>query len=355
MLKKILFCIALMSIFYSCSSNKEKDKEENDKVTEIADDKPVEVKAKLLEYQDFNYELISNGTIAALNKADLRFQSQESIVKIHVKNGQRIAKGQKLAELDRFKLENSMEQAQESLEQARLDLQDVLIGQGYSLSDSARIPPEVMKIAKIRSNYEQSHNNYIMAKYNLDMATLYAPFNGVVANLTIKEYNQPGSEPFCTIVDNQSPEVIFNILENELPLINLNDKVIVSPFSQSTYSIEGRVSEINPIIDKNGMVRVKAMISNRDNKFHDGMNVKVCVQRLLGKQLVIPKSALVLRTNRKVVFTLRNNKAVWNYVETVQENSDSYVVIPDKINAGDSIIYEGNMNLMDQVPVILKR
>lgn len=355
MSKRIIFCIALVSVLYSCSSNKENEKEENEKVTEIADDKPVEVKAKLLEYQDFNYELISNGTIAALNKAELRFQSQEHIVKIHVKNGQRVTKGQKLAELDRFKLENSMQQAEESLERAKLDLQDVLIGQGYSLNDSTRIPQEVMKIAKIRSNYEQSRNNYVMAKYNLDMATLHAPFNGVVANLTVKEYNQPGGDPFCTIIDNQSPEVVFNILENELPLINLNDRVIVSPFSQASYSIEGRVTEINPMIDKNGMVKVKAVISNKDNKFHEGMNVKVRVQRILGKQLVIPKSALVLRTNRKVVFTLKNNRAMWNYVETAQENSDSYVVIPDKINAGDSVIYDGNMNLMDMVPVILKR
>lgn len=344
-----------MATLYSCSSEKDNKKEEDEKITQIADDKPVEVKAKLLEYEDFNYELISNGTIAALNKADLRFQSQDIISKIYVKNGQRVTKGQKLAELDRFKLENSMVQSEESMERAKLDLQDVLIGQGYSLNDTTRIPPEVMKIAKIRSNYEQSSNNYIMAKYNLDMATLYAPFSGVVANLTSKEFNQPGSEPFCTIIDNQSPEVVFNILENELPLINLNDKVIVSPFSQATYSIEGRISEINPMIDKNGMVRVKAVISNRDNKFHEGMNVKVRVQRLLGKQLVIPKSALVLRTNRKVVFTLKDNKAMWNYVETAQENSDSYVIISDKVNAGDSVIYDGNMNLMDQVPVILKQ
>ena len=63
------------------------------------------------------------------------------------------------------------------------------------------------------------------------------------------------------------------------------------------------------------------------------MNVKVRVQRVLSKQLVIPKSAVVLRTNRKVVFTLRDNKAMWNYVETAQESSDSYVLIQDKRNA----------------------
>ncbi|MDR1882071.1 MAG: efflux RND transporter periplasmic adaptor subunit [Prevotella sp.] len=344
-LKLLLLCSALLA----CSNKKT---QEEDRVSGPVTDKPTEVKAKLLEYQDFNYELISNGTIEAMNKAELRFQSQDNIVKIYVKNGQYVTKGQKLAELDRFKLNNAMEQARESLERAKLDLQDVLIGQGYSLNDSVRIPADVMKIAKIRSNYEQSRNNYVLAAYNLDAATLYAPFNGVTANLTVREFNQPGGEPFCTIIDNQSPEAVFNILENELSLVNLNDRVIVTPFSQTSHTVEGRVSEINPSIDKNGMVKVKAVVSNRDNKFFEGMNIKVRVQRLLGKKLVIPKSALVLRTNRKVVFTLKNNKAIWNYVETAQENSDSYV-ITEGLNAGDSVIYDGNINLAHEALVIL--
>ena len=354
MISKTLISIAFLVAFYACSYNKEKVEETNGLISEIAEDKPVEVKAKPVEYRDFNYELISNGTIAALHKADLRFQLQEPVVKIHVKNGERVVKGQKLAELDPFKQKISMDQAAETFERAKLDLQDALIGQGYSINDSARIPPEVMKIAKIRSNYEQSHNNFRLAKYNFEMTTLHAPFNGVIANLTVKEFNLPGGDPFCTIVDNQHPEVVFNILENELPLVNLNDRVIVSPFSQYDYTVEGRVSEINPVIDRNGMVRVKAVVANKENKLHEGMNVKVRVQRLLNRQLVIPKSAVVLRTNRKVVFTLKDNKAVWNYVETAQENSDSYVLIQDKINAGDSVIYDGNMNLMDQVSVVLK-
>ncbi|GHT61465.1 cation efflux system protein [Bacteroidia bacterium] len=345
----LFFALTLLS----CSGNKEKEATESDeKVSEVKDDKPVEVKARLLEYTDFSYELISNGTIAALHKAGLRFQSQEIIRKIYVKNGDRVIKGQKIAELDKFRLEIASSQAKESLERAKLDLQDVLIGQGYSIGDTLNIPAEVMKIAKIRSNYEQSQTNYAVAHYNLDAATLYAPFDGIVANLIAKEFNQPGGEAFCTIIDNRSPEVVFNILENELPLMNISDKVIVSPFSQATYEVEGKVSEINPMIDKNGMVRIKAVVNNLDNKFYEGMNVKIRVQRLLGKQLVIPKSALVLRTNKKVVFTLKNNQANWVYVETAQENSDSYVVVDDgKLNVGDSIIYDGNINLAHESPV----
>lgn len=51
---------------------------------------------------------------------------------IYVKNGDRVKRGQKLAELDLFTLRNKLEQAENSLKQAELEMQDVLIGQGYA-------------------------------------------------------------------------------------------------------------------------------------------------------------------------------------------------------------------------------
>ena len=250
-------------------------------------------------------------------------------------------------------MESSFHSAEDSKEKALLELQDVLIGQGYNLKDSANIPAQVMKIARIRSGYSQSINNLIAAKKSLEQATLRAPFGGTIANLWVKEHNYPGGDVFCTVLDNRSPEILFNVLESEIALVGLNNKVLVSPFSSPDYTVEGRVMEINPMVDANGMVRVRAVITNKDNKFYEGMNVKVRVQRLLGKRMVLPKSAIVLRTNRKVVFTIKHNKARWNYVETAQENSDSYVVTSE-INAGDSVVYEGNINLAHESPVIVK-
>lgn len=348
----IITRILLLSVLCSCSSNP-KGEGTTDKEKEavgIAENRLVEVKAKLLGYSDFSYELVSNGIIAAMQKADLRFQSQDIIRKIYVKNGQFVRQGDKIAELDKFRLEMARAQAQEALDRARLDFQDVLIGQGYSLRDSIRIPADVLKIASLRSGYEQSRTNYSIARHNLDAATLYAPFDGVIANLTVKEFNLPGNDAFCVLINNSSPEVIFHILENELPFTNIGDRVIVSPFSQPGYKVVGRISEINPLIDKNGMISVKAVISKRDNKLCEGMNVKIRVQRLLGEQLVIPKSALVLRNNRKVVFTAKNGIANWVYVETAQENSEGYVVT-DGLQPGDSIIYDGNINLAHEVKI----
>ena len=98
---------------------------------------------------------------------------------------------------------------------------------------------------------------------------------------------------------------------------------------------------------------VKAQVNNPQNRLYDGMNVKVQLQRSLGRQLVIPKEALVLRTNKKVVFTLKNGFAQWVYVETGLENSTGYVVT-EGLAAGDSVIYEGNVNLAHEAPVKLK-
>ncbi|GHT73928.1 cation efflux system protein [Bacteroidia bacterium] len=306
-----------------------------------------------LDYTGFSHELIANGTVSARNKADLKFATQENVAAIYVKNGDRVVKGQKIAMLDPFKLQNSLEQAKDNLERARLELQDVLIGQGYSLNDTAAIPKETLQLAKVKSNFAQSLIQYELAEYNYNHSVLYAPFDGVVANLFTKPYNLPdAAQPFCTIVDNRNLETDFMVLESELALIRIVDKIQVSPFALSEF-FEGRITEINPLVDKNGMVRIKAAINNAQNQLYDGMNVKIRIQRSLGKQLVIPKEALVLRTNKKVVFTLKDSKAQWVYVQTGLENSTGYVVT-EGLNVGDSVIYEGNINLAHESPVRVK-
>lgn len=45
-------------------------------------------------------------------------------------------------------------------------------------------------------------------------------------------------------------EVDFTVLENELPLIKQDDKVTVSPYANPGAKYEGRISEINPLVDE---------------------------------------------------------------------------------------------------------
>jgi RND family efflux transporter MFP subunit len=229
-------------------------------------------------------------------------------------------------------------------------MQDVLIGQGYAPEDSAKTPPATLQLARTRSGYDQALAQYLLASHEEQNAVLAAPFDGTVANLLAKPFNIASTaEPFCTIMDTRHMEAFFTVLEGELPLINAGDKVEVIPFALPEEKTEGRISEINPVVDENGMVSVKATIVN-GGKLFEGMNVRVSIQRSLKGQLVVPKEAVVLRSGKQVVFTLVDGKANWVYVHTGLENAGHYIVT-DGLKEGDQVITGGNINLAHESAV----
>ena len=343
---QILFVTTLLCGCVACNSPKE---EPQEMVDTVLPEEASVVTVQPLAEVDFQHELISNGKLTAKRRVDLRFESMAVINRIYVKNGDWVHKGAKLAELDGFKLQHDVDQAIDALDKARLEMQDVLIGQGFMLADSAKVPASILRLAKLKSGYEQAESAYSMAIREREQGTLVAPFDGLIANLFSRQGNLPDSEPFCTVIDPSSLEADFTVLENELPLIQEGDQVEVAPFASSDLKVQGRISSINPIVDESGMVRVKASVQ-ADKRLFEGMNVKVSVRRSLSKQLVIPKSAVVLRSGKQVVFTLVDGKAHWNYVRTGLENAESCTVV-EGLKVGDQVIISGNINLAHEAPV----
>jgi len=134
----------------------------------------------------------------------------------------------------------------------------------------------------------------------------------------------------------------------------------VIPFADPSKSVTGKVSEINPTVDKNGQIAVRATVRN-DGSLIDGMNVKVIVERMMPGQLVVPRSAVVVRDNLDVLFTYTDDGvALWTYVNIIRSNGDSHVVTANadrgaKLNEGDKVIVKGNLNLADGSKVQLKK
>ncbi len=315
---------------------------------------PNEVAVVKLEERNFHHELVSNGKVVAKQYADLYFRTPETVSRVLVKNGDHVRKGQQIAELDLFRLNNTLSQYKNNLEQATLEMQDVLIGQGYSLDNQSGVPVDVMNLAKVKSGYEKNLAQYEASQRDLQQATLIAPFDGVVANLFDKVYCMANtSEPFCRVIDTNNMEVDFTILESELSLIKIGDEVEVSPYASAVDSRTGVVDAINPLVDDNGMVKVRARI-NGSNKLFDGMNVRIHVKRSVPNQVVVPKTAVVLRSGKQVLFTVRDGKAVWNYVHTGLENLMEYTLVDwrmDGLNLGEMVITAGNADLAHDTPV----
>lgn len=350
------WCMGLALLLAACSGGSGEqaaDKEEG--VATVLPQENNTVTVMTLERKNFDHELVSNGKVEARQQADLSFRvTSEPVAHVYVKNGDRVRRGQKLAELDLFTLKNKLEQAENSLRQAELEMQDVLIGQGYSIERMADIPEEVKKLVEVKSGYGQSRSNYELARYELEQAVLTAPFDGVVANLTGKAFNRPdASEPFCRIIGTEGMEVSFTVLESELPLIGRGDRVDITPYASGMAAVTGSVSEINPLVDENGMVKVKAVCRD-GSRLYDGMNVRVSVKRSVQGQLVIPKTAVVMRSGKQVVFTLKDGKAMWNYVQTGLENLTEYTVTGDGMEEGAQVIVTGNVNLAHEAPVTVE-
>jgi RND family efflux transporter MFP subunit len=352
-LKRALFHSLILSLFIllSCSSGGNQSKQDDPKDSAIMGGEKQKVAVMLLKYTDFNKEIISNGKLAALNKADLKFRTSDNVASIMVKNGDRVKEGQILAKLENFTLINALKQSRDQFERAKLDLQDVLIGQGYSLKDTTKIPVSKLRASRVKSGYDKAQVDFEMAEYNLRESILKAPFNGVVANLFLRENNLASpADKFCTIIDDSHFEAEFPVLESELGSVKMGQAVRIIPFSYDNVEVKGEITKINPVVDQNGMVRISAICSNDSHKLFEGMNVKVVVEEKVPHQLVIPKQAVVLRSEKQVVFTLQAGKAKWNYVKTGLENISSFSV-NEGLRAGDSVIYNGNLNLAHDADV----
>ena len=350
--KHVLGCLVLM-LLVACSDSKTKETEKEG-VETLLPQQANEVTVMKLSKGNFNHELVSNGKIVAKDYADLYFRTSEVVAKVYVKNGSFVRKGQKLAELDLFKLNNALTQSKNALAIANLEMKDVLIGQGYAADNLDEIPADVLELASIKSGYEQAKAQYESARHEVEQATLTAPFDGVVANLFDKPYNMPKSgEPFCRVIRTTVMEVDFTVLESELPLIKVGDQVEVTPYASLVGTRKGSISEINPLVDANGMVRVKAQVNGGD-KLYDGMNVRISVKRSVPDQMVVPKTAIVLRSGKQVIFTVKDGMALWNYVQTGLENMTEYALVDwetSGLQEGMTVITTGNVNLAHETPV----
>lgn len=355
---RLLYIIFLLFIFLatvsnsSCKIHKIKDGDpDNDTFASVANEQKVSV-IRLMP-SDFLKEITSNGKLAALNKADMRFRTSENISKIYVRNSDRVKKGDILAELDNTTLKFNLEQSRDSYDKSILEFQDILIGLGYSIADTANVPDTMLRNAKVKSGLNKAKDDLKMMEYNLNMSVLRAPYPGIIANLFGREKNFiKQDEVFCTVIDDESIEAEFTLLESELPLVHISQHVKVIPYSSPNDEYFGEVTKINPVVDQNGVVKIDALIHNNNGRLFEGMNVKVFLGDKMPDQLVIPKSALVLRSGRQVVFTYKTGKAQWVYVQSSLENSSS-VIITDGLHIGDSVIYDGNLNLAHDSRVIL--
>ena len=323
---------------------------ESTAITGSSDTIPVTTATATLK--TFNRELLCNGVVQAEGVAQVSFELQGTIAKVLVKNGDRVERGALLALLDDRELRAAFDQAKVRLEKAELERDDYLLGFASNFADTASLSSSILKVARVRSGYSEALLSLRESQRKLDQASLRAPVAGTVVDLEAHSNNPTNSYPYlCRIVEDRTLCVVFQVLETELDMATKGAAVVLSPYSNQGIQVMGVVTDVNPVVDASGMIKIRAAIKGASPELLMGMNVKVRVLHPFPNKLVVPKQAVVMRQGKPVIFTYEGGLAKWNYVTLGAQNSNE-AIITGGIKVGAEAIITGNVTIGHDAKVV---
>ncbi len=203
----------------------------------------------------------SKGSIQAVTEVPVYSRIGEQIVEFDIVLGQRIRKGQVVVRLSQAVLQDKIARGQAELEKAEFQYQSILMGQGYKRGELEKAPEEIQRQARVNSGYNTAKAALQQLEHELTYCTITAPITGAVSRIDATLYGAatPGV-PLFYIVDTQHLKVCFDVLENELHKFQQGARIQVISIAYPTEVHQAVVSAISPVVEKNGMVHLEAML-----------------------------------------------------------------------------------------------
>lgn len=262
---KLLTLIIIFAALVSCGGNKTREEEGTASVSAAPDTvfAVVNVPSQKATSQKV---LVSKGVIKADNEVAVYSRITGQLNEVRLIDGTKVSKGQVLFTLDDQELKADVELCEAELEQARMRMEDILLGQGYKRTEFDKIPESILSLARIKSGCNVKEKELEIARKRLSNAVIKAPLSGVLSNLapTSFAYVNPG-ETLCKIVDTKFLIVEFSILETELRRFQLGSVIQISSIAYSEVLHNAVVRSIGSVVDEAGMIKVEAELQDTEN------------------------------------------------------------------------------------------
>lgn len=296
--------------------------------------KKADIKTSEIKKGNIKEELVLSGYVTATNYAKLSFETSGKIVYVGVKEGDTVYKGKLISKLDTTVLNSYYQIALSNLrigdatvENIHDQLKDHSTDENYAQKD-LRTTAE--------ANKDKAYEAVIAAKRNLDGASLYAPFNGIVTYL-----NHPFTGVYTSLTAVEA-EIIdpttmyFEVLADQTEVTKLTEgqSVTIVLDSYEDKNFEGKLENISfiPKIGESGSVyKVKVSFVGVDfenSKFKMSMtgDAKFITQE---KENVLYVPFNFLKQDKVGEYLKINAKNKRIYVESGLESEDSVEVIGD--------------------------
>lgn len=358
-------------------------------------ERSVNVSVTLAENTSLVVPVIAEGVVRARHTAEIKFELAGRISKVLVQEGQRVRRGQALASLDDREYVVASEEArantldalgklaveennlgepeQERALREKLAELEAMERRGEISRDERRaremdLGIEAVRegafrreLLEVRSGLAASRAAEQRAELNLERTVLRAPFAGVVSGLTLNsgERVQVGAT-LCTVIDDVEVEADLGVLESDLKALEAGRPALVYiPALDRT--VPATVDVISPSIDPESRTcQVLVRLRSEDGKIKPGMFVRTSIAGEVHRdKLVVPRSAILTRDGRPLLFRVEDDRAKWVYVELGLRNDHAVeiasVVQGGPVEAGTPIIVDNHLTLTHDAKVKVRR
>lgn len=284
-----------------------------------------------------------SGTVEASEEATVSFSVPGTITKVYVEEGQKVTKGQLLAQIKSESLVNSRNIAQAELEEARDAYQRL-----KKLHDADALPD--IKWVEIQAKLKQAENAAALADRAVGDASIHSPISGYVS----QKFANDGqtvipAEPVLKIVNLNTLQISIPVPENEIASFGPQTTAVVKFNIEGNPEVNGKLGNKSVVADPlTRSYAVKFNIDSAEGKILPGMIGSVYVNGLQNDsssikttEVTLPSQAVLLSSdNHQFVWVVKNGKAQRKEVIADELSADG-VYVKSGLAEGDSVIVAG--------------
>ncbi len=288
------------------------------------------------------------GSLRSDESVTLRPEVAGRISVIGFDEGQRVAKGALLVQLDAAVPEAEAQQAR-----ANLVLAKTKYDRAVDLAKSNFISSQAKDEAD--NNLKIAEAALRLAEAKLAKMDIRAPFTGILGlrSVSVGDYVKEGAD-LVNLESIDPLKVDFRVPEIYMRQVAVGQPLQIQLDALPGRTFEGKVSAMNPLLDAAGRsVVIRAVVRNPDTLLRPGMFARVrLITRDTQDALVLPEQAIVPQGDQQFVYRVIDGKAVRTKVE-VGQRRDAKVEMLAGVSKDDIVVTAGQLKLRDGAPVTI--
>ncbi|MGD9346016.1 MAG: efflux RND transporter periplasmic adaptor subunit [Candidatus Aminicenantes bacterium] len=293
----------------------------------------------------FRHFIKVQGTVESDNNIMIPAQTSGVVEKIFVDEGDRVTKGQLLAELDGAIYESNIAEVENALE-----LANTIYERRKRLWDK-NIGSEI-EFLQAKNNKENLEKRLETLQEQYRLTKITSPINGSVDNILIKEGEMAAAGMGAIrIVQLSELKVSASLSENYVSRVKKNDIVHVE-IPVLGLEFEQSIDAVSQVIDPdNRTFEIEIKIPRVLERIKPNMLAVVTINDYKNPQaLIVPQNIIQKTDSHHFLFVANEQNGEWIAKKRVVRSGESYnnrIEILDGIEEGDIVITFGFQNLAD--------